>query len=456
MMFLQQIKSPYLAHLSYILGHEGQAAVIDPRRDCDDYIEVARRHDAVITHIFESHRNEDYLTGSRELARRTGARILHGKALDFKYGEPVEEGDEFCFGKLRLKVLETPGHTFESISLALYDDATSDQAVGVFTGDLLFIGSVGRTDFFPNRAEEVAGLQYDALMNKILPLGDQCLLYPAHGAGSVCGSGMAPREFSSLGYERHSNPMLSLSREDFVQKKASERHMLPPYFKKMEELNLHGNETPLHQIRIPIPMSAEEVAGAAESGAQILDVRSPEAIAGALVPGALAVPVSMLPAYGGFFLDYDRDILLVTEGLDQVEEARTYLLWLGYDRVRGYLAGGMHSWETSGKAYDRIAAMHVDELKAHMSNGSNLHVLDVRKDEEVESGRLRGAQHIFLGDLPSRIGDVPRDKEVVTFCGSGQRAIIAASILKQHGFAHVSDALGSMAACQSRGCPVEK
>jgi len=170
-MLLEKIKSESLAHLSYIVGHGGRAAVIDPRRDCEIYVRIAHQNGAKITHIFETHRNEDYVIGSSDLSRRTGAEIFHGKNLNFAYGNPVVEGDAFDFGDVRLKILETPGHTFESISIALLDKSFGDQAIGVFTGDCLFIGSVGRTDFFPDRAREVAGLQYDSIFDKILPLG---------------------------------------------------------------------------------------------------------------------------------------------------------------------------------------------------------------------------------------------------------------------------------------------
>ncbi|HKJ64059.1 MAG TPA: MBL fold metallo-hydrolase, partial [Desulfopila sp.] len=201
-MFLEKIKSEGIAHLSYIIGDGSEAAVIDPRRDCQIYIDTAAARGMSITRIFETHRNEDYVTGSQDLARKTGAAIHHGHKIDFAYGEDVAEGDSFALGDLRLEILETPGHTDESISIVIKDTNFGDDAVAVFTGDALFIGDVGRTDFFPDRAEEVAGLLFDSIFKTILPLGDQTILCPAHGAGSVCGGGMASREFSTLGYER--------------------------------------------------------------------------------------------------------------------------------------------------------------------------------------------------------------------------------------------------------------
>ena len=190
-MFLKKIKSEGIAHLSYIIGSNDQAAVIDPRRDIDIYLEIAQEESVNITHIFETHRNEDYVIGSVPLAQQTDAEIYHGKALDFQYGQTACEGDTFNIGAVKLQILETPGHTFESISIAVFDPAFGDKTVGVFSGDALFVGDVGRTDFFPDRAEKVAGMLYDSIFDKLLPLGDQTILYPAHGAGSVCGSGMA-------------------------------------------------------------------------------------------------------------------------------------------------------------------------------------------------------------------------------------------------------------------------
>jgi len=456
-MFLKKIRSDYLAHLSYIVGHQGQAAVVDPRRDCQIYIDLARRHGAAISYIFETHRNEDCVTGSRELARRTGAQIFHGRGFPFEFGSPVAQGDSFELGNLRLTVLETPGHTFDSISLVLRDISTSEEPVAVFTGDALFIGDVGRTDFYPDRREEVAELLHDSIFNKLLPLGDQVILYPAHGAGSVCGSAMAPREFSTLGLERRSNPMLQLDRQEFMRRKVEERHMFPPYFHKMEELNAKGSDTPLCKIMEPRPLGVAEFRAAVSEGrVQVVDTRSPEAFAGAFIPGSLAIPEPLISSYGGFLLDYQRPICLVVESLEQMDSVRTQLLRMGYDSLEGWLWGGLTGWETAGLEYDSIPAVHVGELVRRIKAQEDFILLDVRKQEEVDQGLLPGAKHVFLGELRQRLDEIPRDKPVTTFCGSGQRAIAAASILKGHGFERVENSLGSMEACRSFGCPVVK
>ena len=454
-MFLEKIRSQGLAHLSYLIGHGGQAAVIDPRRDCDVYSEIASRSGAAITHIFETHRNEDYVSGSTALARRTGAEIYHGKALDFEFGSPVSEGDTFELGDLTLEIIETPGHTYESISVSVVDRSFGKAPVAVFSGDALFSGDAGRTDFFPDQAEEVAGLLYDSIFKKLLPLGDHVILLPAHGAGSVCGSGMAEREFTTLGYERLNSPVLKLAdKQKFVDHKLSEQHYKPPYFKQMEKFNLEGSAPVLGPVPEPVPRSAEYFERAMLKGMVALDIRSAEAFAGAFIPGSLAMPCDMVPAYAGWFLAYDQPVGIVSDHFEDVQKAVRHLLRLGYDNIEGFLESGLTAWEESGRRYDRIPAVHAAEVVDRLQNKQDFTLLDVRKKEEVEAGRLPGSLHIYLGELPHKLDQVPKDGPVTTFCGSGQRAIIAASILKQHGFDQVEDSLGSMAACSAVGCPI--
>lgn len=453
-MFIEKIKSDGLAHLSYFVGDAGQAAIIDPRRDVDIYFDIAEKNNLRITHVFETHRNEDYVIGSRQIQEMSNAKIYHGAQFDFKYGNGVNEGDTFEFGDCLFKILSTPGHTFESISIALYDKSYStEKAVGVFTGDALFIGDVGRTDFFPGRAEEVAGLLYESIHNKLLPLGDQCILYPAHGAGSVCGSGMASREFSTIGYERLNNPALQKNKDDFIKHKISEHHYQPPYFKKMEYINQTGDVNILSGLPKPEPLSSNDFANQMQ-GLQVLDLRNPEAISGATVPGSLSIPVNMLPAFAGFFLSYDKPIGLIADTSHQIKDAVRYLVRLGYDNIKCYLNGGLHKWETGGKDFNKIPAVHVKDLIEKIENNEQFTLLDVRSIDEFNSGHLPNAQHIYVGELPKFIDDVDRSKPVVTFCGSGQRAAIAASYLMQNGFRNVGNCLGSMSACKVVGCPM--
>ncbi len=455
-MFLETVRTEGLAAFSYVVGDAGQAAVIDPQRDCETYIDIAHRQGARISHVFETHRNEDFVIGSCDLAARTGAPIHHGRDpnFDFAYGESVSEGDEFTLGDVRLRVLETPGHTDQSISLALYDTAHStEDPVGVFTGDALFIGDVGRTDFYPDRAQEVAGLLYDSIHRKLLPLGDQAVLYPAHGAGSICGSGMAARDFSTLGYERRHNPRLQMDRAAFVDFKVNENHYQPPYFQEMEKANTEGRRLPAWPFARPC--NADSLAQAVAEGMVLLDVREPEAVCGAHIPGSLAIPLSMLPGFAGWFLPYGRPIGLILDSYEELDQSVRHLLRLGYERVVGFLDGGLHAWETSGRDYATLPAVHARELVRRVDAREPFTLLDVRSLDEWEQGRLPGATHIYVGEISQRIGEVPAQRPVVTFCSTGRRALIAASVLRRHGIDQVEVCLGSMTACRALGCPVE-
>ena len=452
-MLIEAIKSEGLAHISYLICDGIQAAVVDPRRDCEIYVEKAAQQGARITHIFETHRNEDYAIGSVPLARLTGAKIYHGAELPFHYGNTVTDKDHFMVGRLRLEVIKTPGHTFESISVALADTDFSADPVAVFTGDALFIGDVGRTDFFPGREQETAENLYHSIFSKLLPLGDDVNIYPAHGAGSVCGAGLADREFSTLGFERKHNPMLQKSREEFIKYKMGERHYKPPYFSRMEKFNLEG--PPPTAPAQPQPCSVKQLEQAMTDGAQVIDLRSPEAYAGAHIPGSIALPLDMIPAYAGWFLDYDRDIVLVNDDFAQVGAAVRYLYRIGYEKVTGFLAGGILAWEVSGHAYETIPDLFAGDLTERLKNApASFTLLDVRSRDEFEEGHLPGAVHAYLGFLPAELKKLPAKLPAVTFCGSGRRAIIAASVLRNNGFKSVENCFGSMMACAALGATV--
>lgn len=334
----------------------------------------------------------------------------------------------------------------------LADKAFSDHPLAIFSGDALFIGDVGRTDFFPERAEEVAGLFYDSLFGTLLPLGDQVLLFPAHGAGSVCGSEMAAREFSTIGYERCFNPALQVeSRSQFIGKKPAEQHYSPPYFQQMEKLNLERQPV-LNCLPHARPLNVRQFM---DEGMLAPDTRSAEAFSGASIPGSLAMPLHMIPAYAGWSIPYDREIGLIVDNFAEVEKAIRFLVRLGYEKIRGFLDEGLHAWEVSGRKYQTIPSLHAGDLKVRLASGEPLVLLDVRKHEEVALARLPESLSLFLGELPNHYVDLLRDRPIVTFCGSGQRAIIAASLLRQNGFEQVENYLGSMADCRAIGCYIE-
>lgn len=446
-MFIEKVKSEGLAHLSYLVGGGAEAAVVDPRRDCECYVELASRHGCRITTIFETHRNEDLVSGAPALARLTGATVYHGPNPDgdVVYAETMREGDRFRLGALELRVLETPGHTYDSVSLAVYDCDAGDTAVGVFTGDALFIGDVGRTDFYPDRREEVAGLLYDSL-GKLVALGDQAIVYPAHGAGSVCGDNMADREFSTIGHERLHNPMLRCKdRRSFVKAKLDEHHDQPPYFRRMEHLNLVGGE-PASRTLVPPALSLEAFEELSP-GAAIVDVRGIAGYLGAHVPDSLAMPADMVPAFAGWLLEPDQSLVLVADDAEQAELVARHLARIGYDHVHGYLAPSLTGWAARARPFRSVSVVDVDEVRRRVErSGSDWTLLDVRSRSEVEAGRIEGAKHIYVGELPSRLDELDRAGHYTVMCASGARATIAASVLLRAGFTQIDVFLGSMGA----------
>jgi hydroxyacylglutathione hydrolase len=455
MIFFESLYSPGLAHTSYIFSDGGQGAVIDPRRDCRAYIEIAHRNGAAITHVFETHRNEDYVTGSVPLAALTGARIYHGANRPFRFGNAVHEGDAFQIGKFQLGILETPGHTPESISIILADLNFSEAPVAVFTGDALFIGDVGRTDLNEDPAAGADTL-YDSV-HRILALGDGVLLYPAHGAGSVCGSNLAQRSFSSLGFETAYSQVLQMDRRTFIDHKLAENPYRPPYFTRMEQVNLTGApENP--DPPAPTPVPAGEFARRIDDQSLLpLDIREPEAFSGGHLPGALSIPADLVPSFAGYLLSYGRPIGLVGDDYESARTAATSLFRLGYDDVPVFLQGGMSSWTAAGGDFETIPGISAAELKTGLERDEPLTVLDVRSiSERRKDGAVPGSRHIYVGELPQKLDAVPRDRPIVTYCDKGPRAMIAASILQRHGYERVVYFPGSFQAWTARGLPVEK
>lgn len=450
-MRLEKIKTPGLAHLSYFLSSDGEAAVIDPRRDIDVYLNLARAEGAVIRHVFETHRNEDLISGAPLVKQATGADVWHGPNPEqaIRYARETREGQVFEIGSASLRVLETPGHTDDSLSYVLYDTSFEKGPVGVFTGDALFIGDVGRTDFYPDRKRDVAGLLFDSLQ-KLIALGDQCLVYPAHGAGSVCGSGMADREFSSIGHEKKNNPRLQLGdREAFINAKVGEHHYIPPYFDYMEQCNMSGAEA-----APPAPMPCSP-AMLLDPGEHIfLDVRGIFDFAGGHRKATLCIPDDMIAAFAGWFLTVDQPIMLIARDQTQALQAATTLQRIGFDRVDGYVVGVMPLGVGNGPL-EILNFVNTETVASRVDNPSDAWtLLDVRAKDEYESGHIDGSRHAYVGELPGAADDIDPDCPVTVMCGSGARATIAASVLRRRGFAKLDVYIGSMKAWQGAGKPI--
>lgn len=450
-MLIKKVKSEGLSHNSYFVGSENEAIVIDPRRDCQIFIDIAQQEEMTIKGIYETHRNEDYVIGSIELAQRTGAGIYHGSKLDFKYGQQLQDRQEFFFGKIKLISLETPGHTDESMSYALADLDLSEEPIMVFTGDTLFVGDVGRTDLYgPNEAQRLTEALYDSIFNKLLPLGDDVLIFPAHGAGSVCGGDISQREDSTLGIERAFNPLLQKTRKEFITHKTTERHTRPPYFLKMEKYNLEGPPI-FNKLPTPSPLMPKTFLKQMKLGAVTVDTRQPPSFGGAHLKNSYSIWLERIPSYAGWTLPYDKPILLILEDKIYLNKAVRYLYRLGYDNLTGYLVGGIEGWYKQSLPLEHFGLISVHELKNWLNQKDDLFTLDVREDEKWDQGHIPGSINIFSGYLENRIEELPRDRPIIVVCNVGNRASLAASILTRAGFQDVHNVLGGMTAWKNAG-----
>jgi hydroxyacylglutathione hydrolase len=452
-MFLKRIESKGIAHFSYLIGSGKEAAVIDPRRDCRIYPREAGLRDAGIMAIFETHRHEDFVSGGPELSRITGAEVYHGRNLDFSFGKGVVDGESIQVGEVFLDIIETPGHTDESISIAVREEERGKPLL-VFTGDTLFYGDVGRTDLYgPDKRLRNAENIYTSLHDRILPLGDGVIVLPAHGKGSVCGDRIDEREWSTIGYEKARNRLLKMSKEDFLVFKSAEELEVPRYFSMMEVFNKNG--PPLSED--PIKAKPLDLRGFLElraSGAQVLDIRRPLAFASGHIPGSLNIWKEGIPSFAGWFLDYDEPVILVGPDGKSGPQAARYLHRLGFDRTVGYLAGGMDSYVMSGKEMVYVETWTADNFHK-IPPDKRPFLLDVRDASSWgRKGHIEDAVRIYVGELPDRMKDIPEDSEIMIYCDSGYKTSIASSILLRSGRCRIRNLLGGIEAWKSAGHPV--
>lgn len=453
-MIFERVKSKVVAHISYFIGSQNEAVVVDPQRDCGVYIEIAQREGMRIRYVFETHRNEDYVIGSRELAHLTGGEIYHGPWPDFEYGETVEDGQKFFFGKLRVTAIQTPGHTPGCVSYAVADLDSGGETVLVCTGDTLFVGDVGRTDFGGPERREWSENLYDSIFNKLLHLGDHVVLCPAHGAGSVCGGRIADRELSTLGLERLTNPLLQMSREEFVEHKVEEHHEYAPYFRTMERYNIEGAPF-VGYGPTPVALSPKEFHREIEREAFVVDTRTPTAFGGGHIEGSYSLPLTRL-GLGGWVFPYDKPILLVLEDREHLDYVTRSLMRLGYDNVKGYLGGGIEAWYRAALPLEELSLLTVQGLKAGLDGGEDWTLLDVRSWDEWHRGHIEGAMNVYVGLLDGRVDEVPEDKPIAVICKAGTRASFASSILLRWERVGVHNVLGGMDAWTKAGYPVTK
>jgi hydroxyacylglutathione hydrolase len=466
-MLLHQRFVPGLAIASYVIGDEatGEAAVVDPTRDVEDFLRVAEENGLRIRHILETHVHADFVSGSRELkARLNGEPVIHASGMGGEEWTPpyadhvAKDGDEFAMGPIRLQSFYTPGHTPEHVCWAVYDDSRSkDTPWMMFSGDFLFVGDVGRPDLLGKEAQKVLAHQlYESVFTLLPDIPDITEILPAHGAGSLCGKAMSSRLSSTVGFERRFNPSLSKKPEEqWVKDLLQDMPPAPPYFGRMKKVNREGPKILGAGLPGQERRSARDVEAGMRDDLLVVDVRSKEAFAAVHIPGAINIPMSPnLPTWAGWVLPYERPLLLVAETPGQMPAAATHLTRVGFDDLAGYLDGGIEAWETSGFPVTTLDTVSARELAAWLQRDpAGVLVLDVRADGEWRGGHVEGAMHIHGGTLSERMVEVPREKPVAVMCGSGYRSSIAASFLQREGYTQVANVVGGMAAWKSAGLP---
>jgi hydroxyacylglutathione hydrolase len=457
---IERFEIPGLAQYSYVISDAGKAVVIDAIRDVDRYVAYASRLGLKITHILETHIHADFAAGSAALAEITGAELAlsgYDAGERFVYAMPhraLKDGDSVAVGRLRLDALHTPGHTPEHVSFLLFDlDRSTAEPLALFSGDFLFAGSLGRPDLLGEEAKVgLAHELYKSVQERIAGLHDGVQIYPGHGAGSLCGSGMSERSETTLGYERATDQYFRYGEAVFVDRILASVPPVPEYYPRMKELNARGAAA-MRVLPGGTALSAEEIVRLQKDGVvTLLDLRRPEAFGGAHIKGAINIGAGQnLSMWAGWLVDAERPVVLITEQGDD-EESRRALVRVGLDQIAGYLDGGMTRWIDAGLEFARTTQKTVAEVDTE--RGEAL-VLDVRSDQERAEGSIPGSQHVMLGDLPNAMGRMKKTQRTITVCGTGYRSSIAASLLAREGFRNVSSMDGGMSAWTHRGLQVE-
>lgn len=462
-MYFKQFYLGCLAHASYLIGSEGEAAVVDPQRDVDQYLNEAQAQGLKIKYVIETHLHADFVSGHRELAARTGAEIVFGETAGATFPHrAVRDGDEIRIGKVRLRFLSTPGHTPESICILVIDTETSDQPQKILTGDTLFIGDVGRPDLAGGKgysAQTMAAMLYDSLHQKILQLADAVEVYPAHGAGSMCGKNLSSETSSTIGAQRQFNYALKpMAKADFVAMMTTDLPEAPAYFSKDAEIN-RGGAAPLETLPRPQALSPQTVFDLAAQGHVILDLRAASDFGAGHLPGAINIGLGgQFASWAGSLIPLSAPLVIVAESAEQVDEATTRLARVGMENVQGYLAGGILAWADSKLAVSYVPQITVAELQNLVTNVGELQIIDVRRPAEYQGGHVPHAITAPLANLRQTTATLKLDRARTTavICAGGYRSSAATSILQQLGFTDLLNVSGGTSAWINAGYEVVK
>jgi len=456
-MYFEQFYLGCLAHASYLLGSEGEAAIVDPQRDVEIYLKAAADHGLKIRHIFETHLHADFVSGHLELAARTGAKIYIGAEAGATFPHvALHDGSEVRFGKLRIKALETPGHTPEGICLVVADEEKSPEPCAVLTGDTLFIGDVGRPDLSKALTpQQLAGKLYDSLHGKLMKLGDQVLVYPAHGAGSLCGRNMRAERSSTIGTERLTNYALQIkSRDEFIRQLTENLPSRPEYFLQDAQINRSGALALSALPELP-PVSASELKALLEQEVFVLDVRPNNDFAAAYIPGSVSIALSgQFASWAGAIVGLSARPVLVADTPEQYAEARLRLARVGIEDPRGFLQGGVAAWKQTGFELATLPQMTAQELH-HRMQGASTQVLDVRREGEWQAGHIEGAAWFPLDNFKVSAPEIDPSVPLMVHCQGGYRSMIACSLLRRAGVENVINVIGGFDAWRKAGFQVE-
>ncbi len=463
-MIVHQFYLGCLAHASYLVGDEstGVAAVVDPQRDIDQYLAFARERGLRVTHVFLTHMHADFLAGHLELRDRVGATVCLGAAVETEYAaRRLRDGDTIDLGRVRVQALETPGHTPESISLLVFDlDRDERDPFAVLTGDTLFVGDVGRPDLHGTlgwTAGALADRLYDSLHGKLLRLPDATLVYPAHGAGSLCGKALGKETFSTIGEQRRANYALQpMSREAFVALVTADQPDAPAYF--VYDAVQNAKERPTLDASLAValtPLTVGQVVELQQAGAQVVDTRDPSDFAAAHLAGSINIGLGgQYATWAGTLLDHDRPIVIVAEE-GRAQESAVRLGRIGFDDVAGYLGDGLRSLEAWPELVASTERLSPAVAAERLASTDRPLALDVRAPKERAAKRIPGSLETPLNHLAERAGTWPAGVPLLVHCAGGYRSSIAASLLRRHGFAQVSELAGGIAAWEAAGLPID-